>query len=191
MSIVMGRDPLAESLLDAVSPSFRLAIPSICYMEALSAIRHELWVRECFQDEMDRQIVQLERNRTSPHATTLLTHLNPCLAANDSLSTALKDHFDRTLNRLCQTAEFLELSAPIVGASLSGAYVDDPTDNLIVCSIIDHARGRAAETKAFLSGDTKDFGSESVRTAFRNVGIDKNFTEAKNVLGWLKSLSNP
>jgi hypothetical protein len=191
MSIVMGRDPVAESLLDAASPSFRLAIPSICYMEAVSAIRHELWIRKSFQDELDRQIVQLERNRTSPLATTLLTHLNPCLASNDSLSRALKDHFERTLNRLSQTAEFIELSAPIVGASLSGAYVDDPTDNLIVCSIIDHARGRTAETKAFLSGNSKDFGGETVRTAFRNIGIGKNFTEATNVLGWLKSLSNP
>jgi hypothetical protein len=191
MSIVMGRDPVAESLLDVASSSFRPAIPSICYMEALSAIRHELWIRQSFQNEMDCQIVQLERNRASSHAGTLLTHLNPCLAANDALSSALKSHFEQVLDRLCRTAEFIELSAPIVGSSLSAAYVDDPTDNHIVCSIIDHARSRAAETKAFLSGNSRDFGSENVRTAFRNVGIDKNFTEAKNVLGWLKSLSNP
>jgi hypothetical protein len=191
MSIVMGRDPVAETLLDGPDASTRLAFPSICYMEALTAIRHELWIRESFGVELDRQVVQVTRNLISPHARSFLAHLAPCLESNSDLLNDLRDRFNQTLDRLSRKAEFIELNTQVIGSSLSARYVDDPTDNLIVCSIVDHAQTHPAETKAFLSGNTKDFGTEKVRKAFRDAGIDKVFAEAANALGWLKSPSNP
>jgi hypothetical protein len=157
MSVAMGRDPVAETLLEELIPSFRLTIPSVCYMEALSAIRYESWIRESFRAELERQIIQLERNRTSPQARSLLTHLNPCLKAQDALLSDMKARFDQTLDRLSRKTEFIELSVQIISTTLSADYLDDPTDNLIVCSIVDHARAHSAEEKAFLSGNSKDF----------------------------------
>ncbi|MBD3563129.1 hypothetical protein H6S82_30450, partial [Planktothrix sp. FACHB-1355] len=53
MSIATGRDPEASTLLLSTPASVRLVIPSVCYMEALSALDADLKARRRFNNELD------------------------------------------------------------------------------------------------------------------------------------------
>jgi hypothetical protein len=188
MSIAMGRDPEAASLLSGIDPSVRLAIPGICFLEALGAIQHEHWLRRNFRDELERQITQIARDLVSPQTRPLLNHLDHARVEIDGLANEVKARFDQTLGQLGQSAEIIELTSQAIGEGLGEEIVDDPTDNLILSCIRGHARAHPSEAKAFLSGNTKHFGGERARAALREVGIDKYFTEARSLLGWLRSL---
>jgi hypothetical protein len=191
MSIIMGRDSSASELLEIDDPSVHLAFPSVCFMEAVSANKHQSWLRKDFEEKLRSEITQLERNRTFSAARSLVGHLNQCLITSDRLFKNQKIFFEMILASIAKKSDLIELRPQTIEAGFLARYIDDPTDNLIACCIIDHARAHPAETKAFLSGNTKDFGTEEVRRAFRDAGIDKVFAEAGNALGWLKSLSNP
>jgi len=67
MSIATGRDPQAYNLLSTPPSSVRIAIPSICCMEALSALEDELKRRNRFENDLNLQISQLRRDVTSPY----------------------------------------------------------------------------------------------------------------------------
>jgi hypothetical protein len=66
--------------------------------------------------------------------------------------------------------------------------IPDPTDNLIVHSIIDHANRFPAHQKALLTDNTKDFATPEVQAALTAVGINRPFRSVTNLLGWLGSL---
>jgi hypothetical protein len=69
--------------------------------------------------------------------------------------------------------------------------IEDRTDNLILHCILEHARANPSEAKIFLSGNRKDFGSETVRHALQEAGISKYVAEAKQFLGWYRSQPSP
>jgi hypothetical protein len=65
--------------------------------------------------------------------------------------------------------------------------IPDPTDNLILHSIIDHANHFPAVRKALLTDNTKDFNTPDVVAALAAPGISRPFRTVENVLGWLGS----
>jgi hypothetical protein len=62
MSIATGRDTQAYNLLSTPPSSVQIAIPSICCMEALSALEDELKRRNRFENDLNLQISQLRRD---------------------------------------------------------------------------------------------------------------------------------
>jgi hypothetical protein len=66
---------------------------------------------------------------------------------------------------------------------------NDLMDNLILQSIIDHANQHSEDQKAFISGNTKDFGKQNVQQILNSAGI-QYFSNTKNFLGWLESQSS-
>lgn len=66
--------------------------------------------------------------------------------------------------------------------------IPDPTDNLILHSILDHANRFPAPIKALLTDNTKDFDTPEVQAALAAIGINKPFRSVTNVLGWLGSV---
>jgi hypothetical protein len=188
MSIAMGRDPEADALLKVSDPPVRLAIPSVCYMEAFSTMKHELWLRKNFKLELDRQMTQLERDRISPHVKSLLVSLNESRVALQNYLDDVGTRFNGAIDQLSRKAESIETNPTVIQECLHRDYLNDPTDNLIVCNIMEHARAHPSDTKAFLSGNTKDFGGEEIRKEFRGAGIEKYFAGAQNIMDWLRSL---
>ena len=75
---------------------------------------------------------------------------------------------------------------------LSGStipIIPAPTDNLILHTILADAHARpGGDTKALLTGNTKDFSTADVDTALKAAGINKHFTDVTSALGWLGSL---
>lgn len=191
MSIATGRDSQAYNLLSVPPSSVRIAIPSICCMEALSALEDELKRRNRFENDLILQISQLRRDITSASAQSLLFHLRQSVVENRGLLNNVKERLFQALDQLAAKAEIIALTAHMLQASFNTAVIDEkePTDNLILYSILQDARLHPTEVKVFLSSNVKEFGTPEVRQALGDVGVEEYFRTTQSFLGWLNSQS--
>jgi PIN domain len=190
MSIATGREAEAMMLLRDLSSSVQLVIPSICYMEALSALEDELKRQNSFGQQLNRQISETKRDVTSEHAASLSFQLEESFILSRYRVGEIKSRLREAISLMSRNAEMIVLNPEIVGASLNETLIEkDPTDNLILHCILSHARSHSTETKVFLSGNVKEFGIPEVQNTLREAGITKYFSVTKNFLGWLQSQS--
>ena len=191
MSIATGREAEAIMLLRDLSSSVQLVIPSICYMESLSALEDELKRQNYFKEQLSRQISETKRDVTSEQVASLSFHLEESLIYYRNRIGEMKFRLREAIYMLSQKAEMIVLNTEIIEASLNTTIIGkDPTDNLILHCILSHARLRPTETKVFLSGNVKEFGKLlEVQDALREAGISKYFSRTEDFLGWLQSQS--
>lgn len=188
MSIATGRDPEADNLLLNPPASVKIAIPSICCMEALSVLEDEQKRRNRFTGELENQISQLKRDLTSPSAKSLLFHLEESLTENKGLLNDVQVRLFQALENVATKAEMISLNAAILQDNLKNVLIlEDPTDNLILHCILNHARSNATEAKVFLSGNSKEFGVRKLQETLRDAGIEKYFFRSQDFIGWLNS----
>jgi hypothetical protein len=188
MSVAMGREAKGNDLLTAINADFRIVVPSGCYMESFSAFEDEQKRRNWFKNELDQQIAQLRRDITSANAASLLANLEQSRIANDNL---LNDVLARLFTFVGQAAPRIDQVQPtpgIIHDSVTNMLIPDPTDNLILHSILADAHARPADTKALLTGNTRDFSTPDVEAALKAVDINKHFTNVTAALGWLGSV---
>ncbi|MEP0886322.1 PIN domain-containing protein [Trichocoleus sp. ST-U3] len=190
MSIATGRDSQAYNLLSTPPSSVRIAIPSICCMEALSALEEELKRRNRFENELNLQISQLRRDVTSPYAKSLLFHVRQSVLENRGLLNDIKERLFQALDQLAAQAEIIALTANMLQTSLNTAFFEkEPTDNLILYNILQDASVHPTEVKVFLSGNVKEFGALEVQQPLRDAGVEQYFRTTESFLGWLNSQS--
>jgi len=191
MSIATGREAEAIMLLRDLSSSVQLVIPSICYMESLSALEDELKRQNYFKEQLSRQISETKRDVTSEQVGALSFHLEESLIYYRNRIDEIKFRWREAIYMLSRNAEMIVLNTEIIEASLNTTIIGkDPTDNLILHCILSHARLRPTETKVFLSGNVKEFGKlPEVQDALREVGITKYFSRTEDFIGWLQSQS--
>ena len=191
MTITTGREAEAIMLLRDLSSSVQLVIPSICYMEALSALEDELKRQNSFGQQLSRQISETKRDVTSEHAASLSFHLEESFIFSRYRVGEIKSRSREAISLMSRNAEMIALNPEIVAASLNETLIEkDPTDNLIIHCILSHARLHSTETKAFLSGNIKEFRQlPEVQDALQQVGVEKYFSRTEDFLGWLQSQS--
>ena len=188
MSIATGRDSQAKTLLENPTASVQIAIPSICCMEAFSALEDELKRRNRFMDELKKQISQLRRDVTSSHAQSLLSHLEQSLIENEALLNDVENRLFQALDHLNAKAEMIPLTGDMLQESLDTRLINkDPTDNLILHCILNHARLHPRDIKVFLSANFKEFNTPEVQAALRNTGVNRYFSSTQDFLGWLET----
>jgi hypothetical protein len=189
VGIAKGQDVEAARLVEEASPGFQLFMPSVCHMEALSTWVTDKKSRERFHGELERNRNEVNRDKTSPHANELSDLLEQCKLNSESYLDHTYDRLVEILGRLSEDAEFIELSPDAVQDSLTIDHLDDPTDNLILCVILRHARANPDPPKAFLSGNTKDFGRLDIAQELKDAGVNY-LRNGGEVVGWLRSLPN-
>src|SRR5207302_8262617 len=123
--------------LAAVSASVRVAIPSGCYMESFSAFEDEQKRRNWFRAELEKQIVQLRRDTTSANAGTLLRRLEESRIANDQLMNDVQARLFQLVDRAADVLDGIPITTAVLRAAVSNRLLADPTDNLILHSILD------------------------------------------------------
>lgn len=190
MSIATGRDPQANTLLLTTPASVQIAMPSVCYIEALLALEADRKYRRRFGNELSLRLSDAQRNLTSQHAQALSLHLEQADFENDELLKEVEVLLFQTLNRLASTAEIITLTSDMIQASLQPSLTNELTDNLILSCILHHARLRSTEMKVFLSGNVNDFGKMEVREALRDAGVIEYFANTQAFFGWLQSRSS-
>ena len=190
MSIALGRDAEAGSLLLNPPASVEIAIPEVCCMESLSAFEGEQKRRFRFSNEINQQISQLRRDLTSASAGTLLSYLEPSKAENIELINEIKKRLFLALDSIAINATTIPLNPEIIRATLSSNLaLKEPTDNLIFQTILSHAITRPTEVKILLTGNIKDFTQPIAKEALQNAGINLYFSRTSNFIGWLESQS--
>ncbi len=188
MSIATGRDSQANTLLENPTASVQIAIPSICCMEAFSALKDELKRRNRFMDELKKQISQLRRDVTSSHAQSLLSHLEQSLIENEALLNDVENRLFQALDHLNTKAEMIPLTGDMLQESLDTRLINkDPTDNLILHCILNHAHLYPRHIKVFLSANFKEFNTPEVQAALGNTGVNRYFSHTQDFLGWLQT----
>lgn len=190
MSIATGREAEAIMLLRDLSSSVQLVIPSVCYMEAWSAFEDELKRQNSFKEQLSRQISETKRDVTSEKVASLSYNLEESLVYYLERIDEIELRLREAISLMSYNAEMIALNPEIIQATLNTPIIKkDPTDNLILHSILSHARSHSTETKVFLSGNVKEFGLPEVQDVLREAGITKYFAVTKNFLGWLHSQS--
>ena len=190
MSIALGRDAEAGNLLLNPPASLQIAIPEVCCMESLSALESEQKRRFRFSNELNQQISQLRRDLTSASARSLLSYLELSQKPNEDLFSDIKMRLFLALRNLATNATTIPLSTEIILATFSNNLIlTEPTDNLILQTILSHARTRPTEVKILLTGNIKDFTKPTVKAALQNAGINLYFSRTSNFIGWLQSQS--
>ena len=193
MGVATGREVGVETLLTLPPSALRIALPAICVMEAWSVFEDERKRRNAFRQTLDTQISQLLRDRTSIHASALGRHLQRAQAENldvlDDVATRLRDVQGKLSGRQAgfSAAELLTLSEGVLAQNPAAGPTEDPTDNLILAVILEHARQNPGETKVFLSGNTRDFGTDEIRAMLPDAGVSEYFARTEAFLGWFQS----
>ena len=192
IGIAKGQDSEAESFLNSPPLPIRIAIPSVCFMEAFSVLTQESKSRKLFIGQMDPHIRDAGRDATSRHAKKLRLNLERARIEGEALLNDIRDRLHQVLGRLSAIADLIHPSPAILQDALTGKFIEDPTDNLILESILSHARTHPVEMpKAFLSGNTNDFaGSDEIANALSGAGV-KYFSRTVAALGRLRSQLPP
>lgn len=190
MSIATGGDPLANSLILNPPATVQIVMPSVCFMEAFSALEADLKYRRRLSDELRLRRNDAKRNLSSQYAQSLSLHLREALAQNELLIHEVKEILLQTLNQLANTAQMISLTADMIQASLQSNSTNEPTDNLILKCILNHARLHPTEVKVFLSGNTNDFGKTEVLDALQDVGVNQYFSNSQAFINWQRSQPN-
>ncbi|MHC5538657.1 PIN domain-containing protein [Singulisphaera rosea] len=106
---------------------------------------------------------------------------------NDELSNNIQSRLFSFIRQAAGILDPIPETTAITRLAVTERLIPDPTDNLILHSILDHARGYPEAGKALLTDNTKDFDTEEVRVALAAAGISRPFRSVTNMLGWLKS----
>jgi PIN domain-containing protein len=199
IGLAFGQDLSAGDLLveAARSDALRLAIPSICFMEATSTVGARIHERMTLNRTLDSERKQLVRNQVSPLAGQLLDLLGKTSVTNGEYADRIKSDFQDVVDKVRSLATIIPLTKTALKGGFARIIVEAKhkdlilPDNLIIHCILDHAQRRRADAKALLSGNSTEFSRPAVQAALKSAGIDKYFTDAKNALGWYRSQPPP
>ncbi len=187
MGIAKGQDSQAENLLQNTPISVHLAMPSICYVEALTTLEQEDKYSLDFIRRLDIQINEAERDKTSQNAKLLRSLLDQSKVSFVERMNDIKERFYIAFNQLSSKAEIITLNPGIFQESSEINILEKHLiDKLILECIIHHARLHPSETKVFLNSNSKEFGKREVVQILQNTGI-QYFNKTQNFLGWLQS----
>ncbi|XWK86798.1 MAG: PIN domain-containing protein [Phormidium sp.] len=194
MSIAKGQDTEAGILLRSTPETVRLAIPSICYVEVLSTWQKEKVYSQQFQRELEKQINESKRDQTSIHAKSLVSYLEQARVSSRERLNDIQERLNEAVTQMFRKAEMItlnedtlqEISQITLSQPETLMVKDDLIDNLIIKFILNHAALHPDESKVFLSGNTRDFGTPAVQQVLRDAGVNY-FSQTKNFLGWLQT----
>ncbi|KYC36197.1 hypothetical protein WA1_41420 [Scytonema hofmannii PCC 7110] len=156
-------------------------------MEALSVLEADQKSRLRFQNELDIRINDAQRNLTSQHAQSLFFHLRQARLENERLLKEVETNLFEAFQKLATKAEMIPLTSNMIQANWQTNPNKEPTDKLILHSILNHARLNPTEIKVFLSGNTNDFGKREVQDILGEVGINYYFASTQAFLSWLEN----
>lgn len=196
MAVAKGQDLKAVDLLQDIPSSIRIVIPDICYIESLTTYKIDKRKRLDFQEEMDKQIKELNRDKTSDYARLFMGNLGEARINNELLINDIQDRLFTTIDQLLNNSELINLNKSLIQniaettifQTEAWLVKNDIMDNIILQSILDHAQLYPQEDKAFISNNSRDFGKPEVKDALRNAGISY-FTITQHFLDWFNSRS--
>ena len=162
-------------------------------MEALSAVEAEEKRRNQLGGQLEQQVSQLKRDLSSPHASSLHALLQESLVLNGRLLNDILNRLATIFDLAAQHAELIPLDPETLRASLATRLVKEPTDNLILTTVLRHAATHVdpvgevhEQSMVFLSGNTRDFDVEEVKAVLKAGGL-RYMSSTRSVLELAKA----
>ncbi|MFM6279184.1 MAG: hypothetical protein ACKN9K_12685, partial [Dolichospermum sp.] len=114
MAVAKGRDLDAEKLLRNLSPLISLAIPAICYVEAINTYKIDKQNQLKFQAEMEKQINEAMRDKISVHADLFKVSLERASIENLLLLNDVQDRLSEVIELLTENSEISNFDSNII-----------------------------------------------------------------------------
>jgi hypothetical protein len=168
LGYAMNRSVGFDSLLNHAG---RLAVPEVCLMEAITTAKSIAVARSGFVKAARMQQGEIDRTKHHRPARDFVASIDEAISASDKVG------FDFQL-RLYTGLTYLRSRATIVASSEAwfadydqrGTRISDPTDELILATIRDHAAKVVDPPTLFFSEDN-GYARPSVLRSFESVGI--------------------
>jgi hypothetical protein len=153
-------------------------------MEALSVFEDEKKRHRRRVEAIEQQYLEVRRNVVSPFSPSIAADLNRVQRQTEFLFDDFRDRLLEAIEILGSTAELIHPTPEILRASRADVLIEDPRDNLILASVLGHAKNHPSETKIFLSENRKDFDiNTGAKLALRGGGL-RYFADASTCLEW-------
>jgi PIN domain len=177
-----------QEIVKGNTGSLQIVIPSSCFMEALSVLEDERGRNEKFRRQTEDLTREVKSIEYSEEAKKVSSDLNRVLLESAKIFENIQERLDEILKWTLNSATVIPFDAEVAMKSLNKIYIEDPTDNLILHTILSHAHTSQGE-KVFLSGNHHDFGQKTVKGVLSSEGIHKYVTKIDEFLGWFSSQS--
>jgi hypothetical protein len=191
MGVATGRYPPVEDLLPHLSgSSFRLGIPEICFMEALAALQAIQARRNKLAARLDRETKQLNRSVNSNAAMRLVEHLEGARLDNYELINEFQERLSFAVDAVGAESDLIHSTHAVLRrcAKKGSLVMRQPTDNLILRTIADHA-GRNPAKHAFFTENASDFRGNQAQAILKDAGVSRVIYKYDDVIRWLDSQS--
>lgn len=178
---------LSDSASDTIS-SIKIVSPTICFMESLSVLENERQRSNSFKVRMGDEISKLKGDVNSEYSKEIQRYLEQAKIQGDRRINDINIRLFEVLTWAANNVNLINLEPAIFIDSLNQKFIPDPTDNLILHSILHHAKTSSDDQKVLLTGNSKDFGTKEIKQILGAAGIQKYFASTKDFLGWLQSI---
>lgn len=186
VGIARGQDPLAQNLLNAPPANLQILIPAPCCMEAFSTVNYYRSKGRAFNKAIRDKFPDLQRNQSSPSARQLLRSLQSAEVDNQNLLNDLQSSLFLAMHDVFRNAIIIPLNNSTLGSSIDPQqeYIKDPTDNLILHCILEHAKSLMGGPHAFITNNTKDFNDPRIKRLLYDDGDIYYFSDTNSFQGW-------
>lgn len=186
-----NQDEEAEELISHLASETisltQIVSPAICCIEALSVLENERQRSNTFKVRMGDEINKLKGDINSEYSKEIKRFLEQAKIKTDARINDINIRLFEVLKWAADNVELINLESSILIDSLNQQLIPDPTDNLILHSILNHAKTSSDDQKVLLTGNSKDFGTKEIKQILGAAGIQKYFASTKDFLGWLRS----
>lgn len=181
-----GRLPPVEQFVDLARPA-RVAIPAICFMEALSAVMREVSRANEFQQQLQKRVGEIQDSELMTEAKQLRQNLEAAIISGGRTINLVQLQLNDTMDRLTREARMISLSAAAIQNATGTQLCKQPTDNMILHILLEDAATEPDPVKALFTENIDDFLSEGGGERLRLAGVHKLFGEFDSLARWLKS----
>ncbi|MBD2566311.1 PIN domain-containing protein [Anabaena lutea] len=178
---------LVNSQFPEVTTRIKIVTPAICCMESLSVLESERNINNRFGDNLQDEVRKLKGDVNSQYSREIKRCLEQAIIKNNERMNEINTRLFDVLEWAKNSVELIQLKPDILSKSLENLLINDPTDNLILHCILDHAQISTNEKKVFLSGNHTDFGKPEIKEILQEASIERYFVKTGDFLGWLNS----
>lgn len=115
VGLAKGQDRAARVMIDGDAPPFRLVMPGICCMEALSVFERDDKQRRIFRESLVAQFREAQRDLMSVHAAAVAVYLTQAILEFDETTNEIETRLVEALSRISVVAEIIPLAPPSSG----------------------------------------------------------------------------
>jgi hypothetical protein len=189
VGIAKGQDPDATDFLEMGIPDNMFVFPGVCFIEAFATLSFDTKQKRKLYEQLGRHAREVRRDRTSWQAAHLAADLEESILRGEKLLRDTEARLRDVLHKISiEAEEVIDVAPGIIQECSRFLYLTDPTDNLILCCVLWHARRHPDEPKAFFSANHSDFGQPGSVETLKAAGV-RYFKDIKGAIGWLGSQS--